>query len=300
MLIGAESEAFDSPDYLFELKIDGVRSLAYLEDGTILKNKRNLNVSGRYPELENINRQIRYPCILDGEITAIVEGKPCFAKMQRRSILSDPFKIKLAAAQHPVCLIAFDLLWLDGSDMTGEPIERRKALLAETVREESPFLAISRTIPEKGKALYALTEKQKLEGIVGKKLGSFYYPGKRTKNWVKIKRYMDEDFVVCGYIRKPGGMTSLILGQYQDDTLVYKGHVTLGVSGGNYAKVTRMSKRSRPPFLAPAGNEEAVWIDPELVCTVVFMEKNESGSMRQPVFRGIRDDKAPRECIADE
>lgn len=297
MLIGAVGEPFDSSDYLFELKLDGLRGLAYLGDRAELRNKRAVNISPAYPELTNIFRQVRRPCVLDGEIAAMVDGKPSFAEVQRRSILSAPFKIQLAAAQHPVSFTAFDLLWLDGEDLTGEPLERRKELLREVVAEETPQLAVSRAVPEQGRALCALTEARGLEGVVAKRLGSRYYPGKRTKDWIKIKHLLDEDFVVCGFIRKAAGMTSLVLGQYRDGALHYKGHVTLGVSGSNYRWVAEAPRQEKPPFPVPRGNEGAVWIVPELVCTVSYMEKSERGVMRQPVYKGLRDDKAPEECM---
>ena len=296
MLIGAESEAFDSPDYTYELKLDGVRCLAFLGPaGTELRNKRNLVVSPFYPELAEIYRQVKGRCILDGELTVIVDGKPQFSEIQRRALMSDPFKIKLAAGKAPVSFTAFDLLYRDGEELMGHPLEERQARLKQAVKE-SDRLAVSRVIEGQGKALYALTEQQGLEGIVAKRKGSLYYPGKRTKDWIKIKNLQDEDFVVCGYIRKSQGMTSLVLGQYRGGELVYKGHVTLGVSGSNYKRVTQAPRLSAPPFPVPAGNENATWIVPDLVCTVQYMERTAKGGMRQPVFKGLRDDKAPIEC----
>lgn len=296
MLIGRESQPFDSPDYFFELKLDGVRGLAYLGNSTELRNKRNLRVTVTYPELAGIHEQVSRPCVLDGEIAAIIDGKPQFSEMQRRSILSDPFKIRLAAAKAPVCFTAFDILWLDGEDLTDCPIQERKELLAATVRE-TPRLAVSRMVEEQGRAFYRLTEEKDLEGIVAKRRDSLYYPGKRTKDWIKIKNLQDEDFVVCGYIKKPQGMTSLVLGQYRNGELIYKGHVTLGVSGSNYRIVTEAPKLKGPPFTVPSGNEDAVWVEPVLVCTVQYMVKSATGSLRQPVFKGLRDDKPPQACI---
>lgn len=296
MLIGKEEAPFDDPDYLYELKLDGVRGLAYLGGETQLRNKRHVDVSSRYPELAEICRQTPRPCVLDGEIAAIVDGKPSFAEMQRRCILSDPFKIKMAAGKRPVCFTAFDILWLDGVDVTARPLHERKALLQDAVRE-TPRLAVSRYIVERGKALYALTEKEQLEGVVAKRLDGIYLPGKSSRDWIKCKRYEDDDFVVLGYIRKAKGMTSLILGQYRDGVLRYKGHVTLGVSGSNYARVTK-APRTEPPFSpVPNGNEGAVWVAPSLVCTVKFMERSAHGAMRQAVFKGLRDDKLPAQCV---
>lgn len=208
--------------------------------------------------------------------------------------LTDPFKIKMAAAQTPVCFTAFDVLWVDGQDVTAKPLLERKAILQEVI-QETPQLAVSRCIVEQGKDLYALTEREALEGIVAKRLDGIYLSGRTSRDWIKCKRYVDDDYVVLGYIRKSGGMTSLILGQYRDGMLRYKGHVTLGVSGSNYARVVQ-APRAEPPFHpVPRGNEGAVWVTPSLVCTVQFMERN--GTLWQPVFKSLRDDKAPEQCI---
>ncbi len=297
MLIGEEREAFDSPDYTFELKLDGVRCLAFLgPDGTELRNKRNIVVSAIYPELAEIHRQVKGHCILDGELTIIVGGRPQFSEIQRRTFMADKFKIKLAAAKSPVNFTAFDLLY-DGKDLMDHPLEERQERLKRVVRE-SERLAVTRVIEGHGKALYALTEQRGLEGIVAKRKGSLYYPGKRTKDWIKCKNLLDDDFIVCGYIHKGKGVTSIVLGQYRSGELVYKGHVTLGVDSENFRRIASLPVLPSPPFHAPdgSGNEGSIWVEPSLVCTVKYMEKTKNGGMRQPVFKGLREDKRPKEC----
>lgn len=296
MLIAEEQDAFDSPDYRYELKFDGVRCLAYLGDGKAeLRNKRKLNVTPIYPELADVYRQAKRRCILDGELTVIVDGKPKFAEIQRRALMSNPFKIKLAAESLPVNFTAFDILYYDGTDTTKQPLEQRQALLQRAV-SETDRLAISRVFDGHGKALFDLTTQQGLEGVVAKRKGSLYYPGKRTKDWIKFKNLLDDDYVICGYIDKSRGVTSLVLGQYRDELLIYKGHVTMGVSGEGFRCIKSLPVTTGPPYHVPTGNERAVWVTPELVCTVKFMEKSSNGAMRQPVFKGLRDDKAPENC----
>ena len=130
-----------------------------------------------------------------------------------------------------------------------------------------------------------------LEGIVAKRKDSLYWQGKRTKDWIKCKVMSTEDCIICGYILKANNMTSLILGQYDNDVLIYKGHVTLGLNQYKY-KVIDYS-----PFgFIPEGNINAVWLAPELVCIIESMP-TEKDSFRQPVFKGIRDDKLARECV---
>ena len=296
MLIGAESGPFDDEDCLFELKLDGVRGLAYLDEQTCeLRNKRNLRVAGIYPELAGINQQVNRRCILDGEILILKDGRPSFFEMQRRALMSDKVKIRLAAARLPVSFIAYDILYLDDQSMMRLPLMERKKWLAEVVRENER-LALSRYIMGRGLALYELAEKQELEGVVAKRLDSRYYCGRRTKDWIKIKYLKDEDYVICGYIRKDKGMVSLVLGQYVGYDLVYKGHVTLGVSGEGLRRVLAQPRVKNHDFIdMPPGNEAAVWIKPTLVGVVQYMPRGEVKS--QPVFKGIRDDKLPEECV---
>lgn len=300
MLIGVEGEAFDSHEYLYELKLDGERCIAYLDgDGTDLRNKRNMKMLPKVPELSQIHKQVKCRCILDGELAVIHAGKPDFFLIQKRSMMSNPMKIELEAQRHPACFTAFDILYYEDHPVTDLPLTERKKLLESVVREESARFAVSRSIEGQGTAFYQLAEQQNLEGIVAKRKDSRYYFDKRTKNWIKCKNLKDSDYVVCGYIPKENHMTSIVLGQYRDGQLIHKGHVTLGVGGESFRKIRELPKINYPPMDVPDGNENAVWVQPQLVCTVKYMMKTESGSLRQPVFKGLRTDKQPRECLED-
>lgn len=297
MLIGVESDPFDSENHIFELKLDGVRCIAYLDSsGTELRNKKNIWISSLYPELSQLHVQANKRCILDGELIIMNQGKPDFDAIMRRAVMSNKMKIDLAAAKLPASFAAFDILYYDDRQITALPLIERKAILQEAVKENDS-IAISRYVEKEGKAFYKLTEEQDLEGIVAKRIDSYYYFGKLSKDWIKIKNLKDADYVVCGYIRKKHGMTSLILGQYRGNTLVYKGHVSLGVSGSNYRYVTLLPPLSAPPLSVPAGNENAIWVEPVLVCKVSYMYEKSPGSFRQRVFKGLRNDKTPLECI---
>ena len=293
MLIGADGDAFDDVNYLFEIKWDGERCIAYLDPktGTELRNKRNVKMLAKVPELSDIHKQVNKRCILDGELMALKDGKPDFFEIQRRSLMSNRFRIELAAKQYPATFIAYDILYLDGQDVTLLPLEQRKALLQKTVRQNER-LAISK------KVLYRLAEQQHLEGVVAKRKDSVYIQGKRTKDWIKIKCMEDDDFIVCGYIKKDNHMTSLALGKYRNGELVYKGHVTLGVGGKPFQQIAELPRAIRAPFTdTPRGSEDAIWVAPMLVCTVEYMHKTQHGGMRQPVFKGLRMDKTPEECV---
>lgn len=302
MLIGETSKAFDSPDYIYEIKLDGERCIAYLDPttGTELRNKRNMKMLPKVPELSEIHKQVKRRCILDGELAVIVDGKPDFSKIQTRSITENKFKIQLQATKYPASFIAYDILYWVDHEVASSPLMERKKLLEDAVKAENDRFAVSRYVEKSGIALYQLTEEQGLEGIVAKLKDSKYYFGKSTKDWIKIKNLQDDDFVICGYIKKEHNVTSLILGQYQGNDLIYKGHVPLSVSSDDFRIISSTETAERSPFQhVTESNKNAVWIVPGLVCKVAYMTKTDSGFMRQPAFRGIRFDKKPEDCIAE-
>lgn len=298
MLIGTEGQPFDSDEYIYELKLDGERCIAYLDrDKTILKNKRNILMLPKVLELAEIHKNVNVRCILDGELAVIKDGRPDFFEIQKRSMMSNPVKIDMAAKKYPACFTAFDILYYENRQVTDLPLTERKELLQKAVISENGRFAVSRFIEKNGIQFYALAEQQELEGIVAKRKDSKYYFDKRTKDWIKIKYLQDDDFVVLGYVPKENSMNSIILGQYSNGQLVYKGHVTLGVGGEPFRRIKTLNKTDCPFSEIPKGNENAVWVTPELICTVKYMMKTESGGMRQPVFKGLREDKSPEECI---
>ena len=295
MLIAEEKPAFNSPDWIYELKLDGIRCVAYLDkSGVVLRNKRNKDVTAIYPELGAIHKQARKKCIIDGEVFVLKDGKTDFFEMQRRALMMNRFRIGLAAAKLPVSFVAFDILYLGGEPLIDRPLVERKTLLQESLLE-SERLAVSRYVEREGIALYEAAEKMGHEGIVAKRKDSLYYFGKRTKDWIKCKALLDEDFVVCGYYYK-GVYASIILGAYYSGKIIYQSHVVLGVSKRDFKVISshkRVAKSFYPGFPDFDG---AVWIKPSLVCTVKYMERTPGGSLRQPVFKGLRTDKLPTEC----
>ncbi len=250
----------------------------------------------KVPELSNIHKQVKHRCILDGELIVIKDGKPDFYEIQWRSLMSNTFKIQLASARLPASFTAFDILYYKDHSVTDLPLMERKKLLEKVVKENER-IAVSRYIEKHGIEFYQLAKQNELEGIVAKSKASKYYFAKRTKDWIKIKYLLDDDFVVCGYILKSGGVISIVLGQYVDKELIYKGHVTLGISTEDFKLIKSLPKIISQPFNEmPLGNENAMWVELSLVCTVKFMMRTANGSMRQPVFKGLRDDKDVKDC----
>ena len=298
MLIGASSAPFDNDAYLYEIKFDGERAVVYLDQSsTVLRNKRNKDMLSIFPEMDGIHKQVSDRCILDGEYIVLLDGQPDFSQIQRRSLMTNNFRIKLAADAHPACFVAFDILYLGSRDLTGLPLMERKELLLKTVKE-TERMAIARHL-DTGSGLSRLSARQGVEGVVAKKRDSLYYPGKRTKDWVKIKNLLDDEFLICGWIPKQSHMVSLVLGKYdRQGGLLYKGHVTLGIGKHEFERIRECPAAEAPLFFpVPKGNEQAFWIEPELVCTVAFMERTSGGGMRQPVFKGIRADKAAADVV---
>lgn len=299
MLIGAEGEPFDDDAFLYELKIDGERCIAYLDpfEGTELRDKRNTRMLPKLPELAELHRNVTRRCILDGELAVLSDGKPDFFAVQRRDRLTNPLRIQLAARQQPACFIAFDLLYLDNYSVTDLPLLKRKALLQEVARREDALFALSPCVERGGAAVFELVKRQGLEGLVAKRRESRYYFGRHTKDWIKMKVLRDEDFVVCGYIRRTSRVAGVVLGQYRDGQLVHKGQVSLETDGEDFRRIRELPAEVSPPVLISEGGKDAVWVTPSLVCTVRYMMKTESGGMRQPEFQGLRPDKAPGECL---
>lgn len=285
MLIGAEREAFDSDEYLYEIKMDGVRCVAYIEDSQVdLRNKRNLALLHSVPELHSIHTAVKGRVILDGELVVLKEGKPSFELVQSRVLTTQPAKVSIASKLNPASYVPMDILYQNGQELVTLPLTERKAILREVVTDNNQ-IAISRVFEHSGVALFRFASEQNLEGIVAKLKTSRYYLGKETKQWIKSKKYIDEDFVACGYIAKDT-MISLILGQYDGERLQHKGHVTLGVTR---AKVDPFPTSVRCPFGSfPPENDRAVWFSPPFpVCTVLYMPSDRDGRRQARLKRLI-------------
>ncbi|MGI6768519.1 MAG: DNA ligase [Bacilli bacterium] len=291
MLFEEAKDVFNSPDYLYELKFDGIRCLAYLDEATELINKRGKILNQTYPELKNLHQNVKVKMLLDGELLLIKNGKPDFYALQRRSLMTDPFKIKIQTNINPVIYVAFDLLYLKDKFLIDTPLLERKKLLQENV-QESKDLIISKYIKENGQKLFQVVKEMKLEGIVAKKKDSHYYPGKRSSVWLKIKIYEEDDLIICGYIPKEN-VIDLILGRYLDGKIIRAGSV---VTGKFKQQIINYAKNNPSIPLFPK-KENVIWMVPKLVGRVRYMMKTKEGGLRQPVFMGVRDDKFAEDLL---
>lgn len=284
-----ETEPFDNENYIFELKLDGIRCLAYLGDNaTELRNKRNKNVTEIYPELKEIYRCAKKKCILDGELVVFNDGVPDFYALQARSLKTDEFKIKLASKKNPVQFVAYDILYCDGEQITDKSLVERKKIMENNLNE-SNGLSISRYIERDGMKFFELAKARGLEGIVAKEKDGKYYIGKRTRKWLKIKVMQEEDLIICGYQTDDSGYPKdIVLGEKDDDgKLIYRGKVFLGVSKEERALLHEYAtKCTTAPHFELKG--DIVWLEPNLIGTVRYMHVTESG-FRQPVWKGIKE-----------
>lgn len=293
MLLQEVKEPFDDEDYIHELKLDGIRCIAYIEPKSVsLQNKRFKELSPLYPELSDMCKCVKKKVILDGELVVLTDGKPDFYALQRRSLMTDRFRISLAAKKNSVQFAAYDILYYDGKELTDKPLMERKAILSQNVKEGNG-MSISRYIEEKGIAFFELAKKESLEGIVSKKKDGLYHIGKKTHDWIKVKVMQDEDLLICGYQpNEDGKVKDLILGYYDEKgTLKCRGKVYLGISKEERKIISEFAKKNtvKKPWFDKYKN--VVWLKPELVGTAHFMHETENGGMRQPVWKGLRDDK---------
>jgi DNA ligase D-like protein (predicted ligase) len=301
-MLAIMGEPFDSPDFLFEIKWDGIRCLAYLTKETVLYSRNSNDITQRYPELSNLHHKLKgVPMILDGELVVFERDKPSFHRLLTRNRMTNNYRISQAAAQYPAVLIVFDLLYYQGKSQLHLPLRERKKLLADVV-VPTANLRLSEYVQNEGVEFYQAICRLELEGMVAKKLDSQYLPGKRSHSWHKIKRIQEEYLVICGYTKGKGqrqSLGSLILGGYRGERLIYAGQVGSGFSQSGAEEIKQLLQplsREKSPLEHYPVLPQALWAEPELVCSVKFLERTENGEIRHSSFTGLRPDKEPGEC----
>ncbi|NLJ77348.1 MAG: ATP-dependent DNA ligase [Peptococcaceae bacterium] len=309
-MLATSSPPYDSKDHFFEVKWDGYRCLSYLlQNATTLYSRNGIDLTLKFPELAHLHLEVNSrPAILDGEIVALVEGKPSFAALQSRGRMQDRKAIGRACRIQPATLMVFDVLYADGKSVMNLPLEERKKLLVEMVKEEKQGeqgIVISQYVHQHGLDLYQACVSQGLEGVMAKKLGSFYLPGRRSTQWQKFKHTRQVDLIICGYQhRSAGGLGSLVLGGYQDNRLVYQGKVGTGFSEQEgeilLAALDKLAVTKETVQIPQKERRHTIFVQPLLVCSVDYLTVTTEGFLRHPVYRGIRRDKLPGECIVVE
>jgi bifunctional non-homologous end joining protein LigD len=314
MLATSVDKPFDNPDWLFEIKWDGYRAIAFIDEGRVRLVSRNQNdLSAQFPKLAALPKSVKARrAILDGEIVALDdEGRPSFSLMQQRTGFR-PGKARLARREGvPVIYYAFDLLYLDDFDLRRVPLERRRQLLQEHLTA-GEIVRFSDHYPEKGIALFEAAGKKGLEGIVGKKRAS-PYEETRSRDWLKIKITQRQECVVGGYTDPEGSRDyfgSLVLGLYDKrGRLIHVGQVGSGFDQRGlkdvFAELQPLATDENPFYGEIGGLRKVHFVRPRLVAEIKFSEwthETEEGGpkLRAPVFLGLRADKDPKECTLEE
>jgi bifunctional non-homologous end joining protein LigD len=301
-LASLSEKPFSNPDWLFEVKWDGVRGLAYLANGEVaVRSRAGREISLEYPEVRDLANQLDATgAIVDGEIVALdSEGRSNFQKLQNRAGVRNPSHQLLESI--PATYYAFDLLYCDGYDLRKVPLEKRKELLKQILRPNDRIRYSEHEI-EKGKELYEAARQQSLEGIIGKKRDSDYV-GQRTSLWLKFKIVNELHAVVCGWTaprRSREFFGALVLGLYDGPELKFIGSVGTGF---DYAKQKEIHEQLQPLKQAesvfsdvPKLKEKIEWVKPELVACVKYGNWTDGGRLRAPVFLAMRTDVSPQDC----
>jgi bifunctional non-homologous end joining protein LigD len=314
MLATSIEKPFDSDEWLFEIKWDGYRSVAFIENGRVRLVSRNDNdMTALYPELGDLPTYLRAKtAVVDGEVVAVdAQGRPSFSLMQQRTGIRHG---RFRAPGHqdvPVLYYAFDLIYLDGYDLHKVNLEDRKQLLNEIVIA-GDNLRFSDHQVGYGHALFQVAAQRGLEGIVAKRRNSCYEE-RRTREWLKIKITKEIECVIGGYTEPEGSREyfgSLVLGLYDEkQRLIHVGQAGTGFDRKMLASMWKLLEKLETktnPFHGPVdAGRRAHWIKPELVASIKFTEwtheTSEGGvKLRAPVFLGIREDKDPKECTFEE
>jgi DNA ligase D-like protein (predicted ligase) len=288
------------PGYIFEPKLDGTRALCY-KDGQQLRfiNRRDHEMTPRYPEFVFENLIIPRSCILDGEVVVFDgQGNPSFRLLQKREHAA-PGMYRLRSSQHPATYVVFDVLEIDGRDITSLPLSERKGLLDGIVKENANLRKIVFT--PNGQKLWDLINQKGIEGVMAKRIDSFYEEGKRSPSWLKIKTVITIDCVIVGYTHERRVISSLGLGIFVGKDLRFIGRVGTGFTEDFLMKLRDKLQVIRVPdptvINPPEGEME--WVRPEIVCEVEYLEFTSNYHLRAPSFKRIREDKVPEECTLD-
>lgn len=299
MLARSGSLPADQDRWAFEIKWDGVRALAFCAGGRVqLRSRNGRQITAQYPELRGLAEALgTTEAILDGEVVAFGDdGRPSFQVLQRRMHVSGEAQVRRLAAASPVAYVAFDCLWRDGHPLLGEPYERRREAL-EALGLAGEHVQVPRHHVGDGTALLEATRRSGLEGVIVKRLGSPYVPGRRSADWVKVKNVRRASVVIGGWLPGEGGRSgrigALCVGFHENGELRYAGRVGTGFSDAELDRVGALLAplaAEATPFTGRQPPRTAHWVRPEFVAEVEFAEWTQTRTLRAPSYKGLRDD----------
>ncbi|HEX6455729.1 MAG TPA: DNA ligase D [Solirubrobacterales bacterium] len=308
----------DEDRWAVEVKWDGVRAIAYCRPGRVELQTRNLNdVSAQYPEVRRISRALgSHDAVLDGELVVFDEnGRPSFERLQQRIHQTDESVVRRRMKTHPVVYVVFDLLHLDGTDLTGRPYERRRELLEGLELSGESWQTPAYSVGH-ARELLAASKEQGLEGVMLKRVDSIYCPGKRTGTWLKVKNVSRQEFVIGGWTpgegRRKKHLGALLVGFFEPEggkpgesnrSLRYAGKVGTGFTAAELtalaARLAPLERRTSPFAAGPKPPKGARFVEPRLVAEVEFREMTTEGQLRHAAYKGLREDKGPSEVVLE-
>jgi bifunctional non-homologous end joining protein LigD len=306
MLATLIDKPFDAEGWIYEVKWDGYRTLAYLNNGKVeLRSRNNNSFTDKFYPVSDALKRWPINAIIDGEVVVVNDrGLSNFGSLQNWA--SD--------ADGDLLLYVFDILWLNGFDLTNLPLVERRNILSQLVPEEA-IIKFSENFEASGTEFFQAAQQLGLEGIIAKKEDSTYHPDTRTKNWLKIKTEQRHEAVIAGYTRNEGSnklFSALILGVYENGDLQFIGQAGTGYTDKIQTEILKKLKPlqtekcpfkeepiiNKPTRFRPKPPKtQVVWLKPKLVCEVKYQELTSDGIMRHPSFQGMREDKNPKEVI---
>jgi len=293
---------FSDPGWVFERKLDGVRAIAIKHSGNVHLLSRTGRVLTAYPELtEALAAEPADDFVADGEIVAFDGEQTSFARLQGRMQIQDPEQARRTGI--PVFIYLFDLLYLDGEDLTRLPLRQRKQMLREALAFEGP-IGYSAHRDEHGEELFREACERGWEGLIAKRADSPYVQG-RSGDWLKLKCSREQELVIGGFTPPQGSRKhfgALLVGYYEGEELRYAGKVGTGFSEKTLAELgakLAALETDESPFARDHLPRDAHWVRPELVGQFAFGEWTGDGKLRHPRYLGLRDDKRPREVVRE-
>lgn len=293
MLATLIAKAFDKPGWVYEEKYDGDRVLAYKEDARVLLLSRSgKDDTLRFPRIAMALRELpQRTLLLDGEVV-VFDGKRV-----------SHFQLLQAGKGEPAYAV-FDCLFINGRDLRHEPLSARRILL-EGLLPSQDVLLLSQRLASNGLEAYKIAKRRGYEGLVAKD-GSSPYVEKRSRYWLKVKVHQEDEFIIVGYTSPEGSRKyfgALLLGAYERDKLRYLGKVGTGFSQRTLAALHRRFHplvRGGTALTDPPRERDVTYLEPNLVAQISYQELTRDRKLRQPVYLGLRDDKAPRDVILPE
>jgi bifunctional non-homologous end joining protein LigD len=298
MLATVVKEAFDGPDWFFEVKWDGYRAVAEIRDGGVSLYSRNgISFNKKFSPIADALAKFGFDAVLDGEVVVVDDqGRPDFQMLQH---------YQTDTGSGHLLYYVFDILHFQGHDMTNLPLLRRKELLKKVIPSGSR-VRLSDHVRNEGVLFFNAAREKGLEGIIAKHARSVYETGKRSRQWLKIKTRLTQDGVIAGFTEPGGGRKyfgSLVLGVYDGDQLIHIGNVGGGFNAAQLKDIREQLEpliREVSPFTGNAEtNTPVTWVKPKLVCEVSLAEWTADGIMRQPVFLRLREDKIASEVVRE-